>query len=335
MRTVRAAAVAGSVCALGVLLAGCDGKQSTLNPKSKQASDITTLWWWMLLVAGIVFLGAVVMLVIGYFRRTPGLPFIGEREQVSTALVVIFGMAIPIVILVALFIVANLNVMNATSAPRAGSTSMTIKVIGHQWFWEVRYPGTPAVTANEIHIPTGTRVNLQGTTEDVIHSFWVPELNRKIDLIPGRTNRVLLYTDKPGVYRGQCAEFCGLQHANMGLAVFADPPARFRAWLANEAKPQPPATAGLARAGEQAFMSAQCASCHTIRGTRAAGAVGPDLTHVGSRTTIAAETLVNNPNNLTRWIRDPQSVKPGAKMPGLNLTPAQLGAIVPYLESLK
>src|SRR4051812_38598652 len=178
------------------------------------------------------------MLVIGYLRRSPGLPFIGEREGVATGLVVVFGMAIPIVILVALFIVANLTVMNATSAPKAGSTSMTIRVIGHQWFWEVRYPGTPAVTANEIHIPTDTRVNVQVTTEDVIHSFWVPQLNRKIDLVPGRRNRVLLDTGTPGVYRGQCAEFCGLQHAHMGLSVHAQRPERFRAWLANEARPR-------------------------------------------------------------------------------------------------
>jgi cytochrome c oxidase subunit 2 len=318
-----------------LVLAGCGGDQSTLNARSRQASDISTLWWWMLAVAGAVFLGAVVMLVIGYLRRSPGLPFIGEREGVATGLVVVFGMAIPIVILVALFIVANLTVMNATSAPKAGSTSMTIRVIGHQWFWEVRYPGTPAVTANEIHIPTDTRVNVQVTTEDVIHSFWVPQLNRKIDLVPGRRNRVLLDTGTPGVYRGQCAEFCGLQHAHMGLSVHAQRPERFRAWLANEARPRLAPANAAARSGERAFMSSQCASCHTIRGTAAAGQVGPDLTHVGSRATIAAETLVNNPDNLARWVRDPQSIKPGAKMPGLHLTPAQLGAIVPYLEGLK
>ena len=324
-----------TAAALCLLVAGCGGKQSTLNPKSRQAHDITTLWWWMLAVAAIVFLGAVALLLVGYFRKAPGLPFLGEREQLSTGLVVIFGMAIPIVILVALFIVANLDVINATSAPKAGSTKMSIRVIGHQWFWEVRYPGTPAVTANEIHIPTGTRVNVSGTTEDVIHSFWVPELNRKIDLIPGRVNRVLLYTNRPGAYRGQCAELCGLQHAHMGLVVVAQRPARFRAWLAQQARPQPPATSPVARLGSQAFDSNQCASCHTIRGTAANGDVGPDLTHFGSRRAIAAETLRNNPNNLARWIRDPQHFKPGAKMPGLGLTQAEVAAIVPYLESLK
>jgi cytochrome c oxidase subunit II len=320
---------------LGSLLAGCGGGQSTLSPKSRASHDISTLWWWMLAVAGLVFLGAVAMLIVGWLRRSPGLPFIGERENVSTGLVVVFGLAVPLVILVALFIVANLTVMNATSAPPPGSTQMTINVVGHQWFWEFRYPGTPAVTANELHIPTGTRVNVVGTTEDVIHSFWVPELNRKIDLIPGRTNRVLLYTNRPGVYRGQCAEFCGLQHAHMSLAVFADPPQKFRAWLASEARPRrAPATAAL-RLGEQTFMSQQCASCHTLRGTSAQGDVGPDLTHFGSRTTIGAYTIPNTPQNLASWIRNPQAVKPGNKMPDLGLTETQIAQLVPYLESLK
>jgi cytochrome c oxidase subunit 2 len=318
-----------------VVAAGCGGDQSALNPKSTQSRHIANLWWGMLIVAGIVFAGAVALLLIGWLRRRPGLPFLGQRERLSDALVVAFGALIPVVVLVALFIVANIDVIDTTAAPSAGSTTMTIDVIGHQWFWEVRYPGSRAVTANEIHIPTGTRVNVVATTEDVIHSFWVPQLNRKIDMVPGQRNRVLLYSSKPGVFRGQCAEFCGLQHAHMAFAVFADPPDRFRAWLANEAKPQPAPANGLARAGQQAFTSSQCASCHTIRGTSAQGSVGPDLTHVGSRTTLAAYTIKNDPNELARWLDDPQHIKPGNKMPQLGLTQAQIGAIVPYLESLK
>ena len=318
-----------------MLLSGCGGEQSTLNPQSEQSRQISTLWWGMLAVAAIVFLGAVGMLLVGWLRRAPGLPFLGEREGVSTALVVVFGFAVPVVVLVALFIVANLEVTKATSAPAKGSTAMTIDVIGHQWFWEVRYPGTTAYTANEIHIPTGTRVNLVGTTDDVIHSFWVPELNRKIDLVPGRSNRVLLYTDKPGVYRGQCAEFCGLQHAHMAFGVFAESPDRFRAWLANEARPAAQPATSTAVAGEKTFMSSQCASCHTLRGTQAQGSVGPDLTHFGARTSIAGYTLDNTSQNLAKWIRDPQHVKPGNRMPTLNLTQRQIDELVPYLESLK
>ena len=325
-----------AIAGVAVALAGCGGEQSTLNPKSTQASDISTLFWVMLAVASIVFLGAVGMLVVASIRRARGLPFIGQRERVTTGLVIAFGIVIPVVVLVAVFIVANIYVMPATSAPPKGSTKLTVHVIGHQWFWEFRYPGRPtAVTANELHIPTGTRVEVEGTTGDVIHSFWVPQLNRKIDLIPGRTNRILLYTNAPGVYRGQCAEFCGLQHAHMAMRVFAQPPARFRAWLSNEAKPARTPANAAQRTGEQTFMSSQCASCHTIRGTNAQGDVGPDLTHFAGRTTLAANTLRNTPNNVARWISDPQAIKPGNRMPKLNLTRSQIGEIVPYLESLK
>ncbi len=317
------------------LLAGC-GKQSTLAPRSSSSHDIAVLWWWMLGVASVIFLGAVAMLLIGWLRRDrPGLPFIGERERINTALVVAFGIAIPVTILVALFAVANLWLLPRTAAPTRGSTAMTIRVIGHQWFWEVRYPGTRAVTANEIHIPARTRVQVVATTADVIHSFWVPQLNRKIDMIPGQDNRVLLDADEPGVYRGQCAEFCGLQHAHMAMKVFAQPPQRFRDWLARTAKGAvAPASSGQRR-GERLFMANACASCHTIRGTPAQGDVGPDLTHVGSRTTLAAATIPNNARAMKRWISDPQHIKPGNKMPALDLSNSGFRAIRAYLEHLR
>jgi cytochrome c oxidase subunit 2 len=177
-------------------------------------------------------------------------------------------------------------------------------------------------------------VNLVGRTADVIHSFWVPQLNRKIDLLPGRVNRILLYAAKPGRYRGQCAEFCGLQHAHMSTYVFADPPDRFKAWL-DEIKrsAQTPASAE-ERQGEQVFLSNQCASCHTIRGTPARGEVGPDLTHLQSRTTLGALTIPNREDYLARWIADPQHFKPGNKMPALGLSGTDLQNVVAYLESL-
>jgi cytochrome c oxidase subunit 2 len=283
-----------------------------------------------------VFLGAVVLLMLGAVRRDPrGLPLLGERESAFTGLVLVFGMGIPAVVLIALFAIANLGVLPSTDAPKASTTRMTIRVIGHQWFWEVRYAGTTAVTANEIHIPARTRVNVLAETHDVIHSFWVPQLNRKIDMVPGHPNRVLLYADKPSRYRGQCAEFCGLQHANMSLSVYADPPDRFRAWLAKTAGPRtPPRTAG-ERRGEQVFMSQQCASCHQIRGTAAKGRVGPDLTHLESRATLAALTIPNRRADLSRWIHDPQEIKPGANMPALKLSRSELRSVVSYLESLR
>jgi cytochrome c oxidase subunit II len=313
---------------LVALLAGCGSNgQSALDPHSHQSRAIAHLWWGMLAAAAVVFAGTVGLIAIAYLRRRRrGLPVIGEEEQVSTGLVVVFGIVIPLVALVTLFFIADIGVVRATDAPGRGKTKMTIDVIGHQWFWEVRYPGTPAVTANEIHIPVRTPVKVVLTTADVIHSFWIPELNKKVDMVPGHPNTVELYANRPGLYRGQCAEFCGLQHARMAMAVYADPPAPYRAWLAAEARP-----AGSAPA---AFMD-NCAACHTIRGTAARGRIGPDLTHVDTRKTLAALTLPNNRDYLGAWILDPQHFKPGNKMPGLQLSGQQLGQIVNFLESLR
>jgi cytochrome c oxidase subunit 2 len=333
-RPIRRAAPALVVCAL--VLAGCGGEQSALDPQSDQARDISTLWWWMLGVATVVFLGAVGLLGLAWVRRhSEGLPLIGQREGFNLGMVVAFGIAIPITVLVAVFVVGNFVVLPQTDAPAASSTRLTVQVIGKQWFWIVKYPGTTAVTANEIHIPAGTRVNVVTETADVIHSFWVPQLNRKIDMIPGRRNRVLLEAERPGRYRGQCAEFCGLQHAHMAMWVDVDTPDRFRQWLDAQAAPRrAPATAA-ARRGEQVFLANACASCHTIRGTAAQGDVGPDLTHVGSRTTLAALTIPNTRGELGNWIRDPQHVKPGNRMPGFKLGDADFQALLTYLEGLK
>jgi cytochrome c oxidase subunit II len=322
--------------ACAAALGGCGGDQSALDPKSTPARDIATLWWWMLAAATVVFLGAVGLLGLAWLRRRrEGVPVAGEREGLNLGMVVVFGMGIPAVVLIALFVIANFVVLPSTDAPAAGRTSMTIQVIGRQWFWDVRYPGTRVVTANEIHIPAGTRVNVIAQTADVIHSFWVPQLNRKIDMIPGRRNRVLLYAEKPGRYRGQCAEFCGLQHAHMAMYIYADPPQRFRAWLDGQRRAAASAAAGAAANGEQIFMRDQCASCHTIRGTTANGKVGPDLTHVASRSTLAALAIPNTRRALADWIRDPQHVKPGNRMPELGLSPPQVDDVVAYLESLR
>jgi cytochrome c oxidase subunit 2 len=335
LRPYRVGAVGALLAALA--LSGCGSDQSTLDPHSKPAREIADLWWWMLAAATFVLLGALTLLLVSWLRRhKPGLPVIGRlSERGYDGVVVTFGMFLPLVALVAVFIVANFSVASDTDAPEAGSTAMTTVVTGNQWFWAVRYPGTSgAVTANEIHIPAGTRVNAVLRTDDVIHSFWVPQLNRKADMIPGHPNRILLYADHPGVYRGQCAEFCGLQHANMAMTVVVDPPARFRAWLTNMARPrQVPATAEQRR-GEQVFLSERCSSCHTIRGTRANGTIGPDLTHLATRSTLAALTIPNTPRWLSRWISDPQQIKPGTKMPALGLSAAEIRSLVAYLGGL-
>ncbi|MGN6372237.1 MAG: cytochrome c oxidase subunit II, partial [Solirubrobacteraceae bacterium] len=302
-------------------LAGCGGRQSTLAPHSPQTHLIALLWWWMLGAATVVFAGAVALLAIAWVRRRkPGLPFFGEREDLSGGLVVLFGIVIPIVVLVALFGAANLYVIRTTSAPAASSTALTVEVTGHQWWWEVSYPASGAVTANEIHIPVNTRVNAITRTADVIHSFWVPRLARKIDMTPGRTTSVLLYASQAGVYRGQCAEFCGVQHANMGLEVVAEPQPAFKRWLANMARPALTPRGGAERSGERLFMNDQCASCHQIRGTPAKATVGPDLTHLATRSTLASATIPNDPAELAAWISSPQAIKPGTRMPDLGLS---------------
>jgi cytochrome c oxidase subunit 2 len=271
-----------------------------------------------------------VLLLLGWLRRNrPTLPFgIGERG--ATGLVIGLGIALPIMLLSALFFWSDVFVIRSTAAPSPRSTSLTVHVVGHQWWWEIRYPGTPAVTADELHIPTGTRVDVLGTTADVIHSIWLPELNRKVDVIPGRVNRLLLDTDRPGTYQGECSEYCGLQHAHMLLYAIAQPRARFESWLLNESRP-----ASATGAGSQLFDSAGCGNCHQIRGTDASGQVGPDLTHVASRMTLAAGTIPNDRTHLREWIADPQHVKPGNKMPALHLSRQELTALTNYLESLR
>jgi cytochrome c oxidase subunit 2 len=319
---------------LPVLLAtGCTSNQAITNPATRPARDINTLWWAMLAGAMVVFGVVVALLVIAYVRRgRPGGPSHDDRGPYKV--IIGGGLAAPMVVLAILFGFV-IHVMPATSAP-PGPTKLTVDVIGHQWFWEVRYPGTPAVTANEIHIPSGTAVDVRATTVDVIHSFWVPRLNRKIDMIPGRANRIELDAPDPGVYRGQCSEFCGVGHAQMAFYVIVQPPAQFRAWLRAESRPAAAPTGAAAQLGRRTFLTAGCEDCHAIRGTSADARVGPDLTHLGSRRTLAALTIPNTPRTLYDWISNPQAIKPGVRMPGFASLPApQRHALVAYLEGLR
>jgi cytochrome c oxidase subunit 2 len=240
-----------------------------------------------------------------------------------------------LVALVVLFAIADVYLVNATAAPAANTTTMTVDVIGHQWWWEVRYDKGRAITANELHIPVRTRVNIVATTADVIHSFWVPALNGKIDMVPGRANHELLDASQVGVYRGQCSQYCGLQHAHMALLVDVQPMPQFKAWLAEQEKPAPAPTSAAAIRGRADVMNDQCASCHFIAGTPARGFIGPALTHLASRSTLAANTIPKTPAWLARWIRNPQAIKPGDRMPDLGLAQHQISDIVAYLDGLK
>src|SRR3954451_21167 len=247
-----------------LVLAGCGSKQNSLQPESPPAHGITTLWW-IMLGGSVVGLGLIAaILIASWFRRDRS-----GGDKPAMAVILGLGIATPIVVLAALFVYSDIFLIRDTSPPVANAATgreMTVHVIGRQFWWEVRYPDARVVTANEIHIPVRTHVEVLVHTDDVIHSFWVPQLNRKIDRKPEQVNRVELYADTPGRYRGQCAEFCGLQHAHMGFYVFADPPAAFRRWLRAQAKPA---------AHELPLFASECGECHAIRGTSATSRVGP------------------------------------------------------------
>jgi cytochrome c oxidase subunit II len=280
-------------------------------------------------VGSVIVLGVVTTLVLVAALRRRGDEAPPQTDPPLARRLVLWGGAIvPLAVLVGLFALI-LHTIPSTSAAQATKGRLTIKVVGRQWFWDVFYPQQHFASANELHIPVGVPVRLEARTADVIHSFWVPALNRKIDMIPGKKNHILLQANRAGTYRGQCAEFCGLEHGEMAFIVVAEPRARFRRWVARQQKQ----SAG--GSGASVFMQVGCGSCHRIRGTKARGDVGPDLTHVGSRAYLAAGATVNDEESLREWIRDPQHVKPGVKMPGLSLTNDQVRRLAAYLRSLR
>jgi cytochrome c oxidase subunit 2 len=249
---------------------------------------------------------------------------------------VIGGIVAPAVILVAVFVFSM--VTQAAVAAPASPPAVVVQVTAHRWWWEVQYldrsPSRIAVTANEIHIPVGQPVRFELATGDVIHSFWIPQLGGKTDLIPGQKNVTWLEADSAGVYRGQCGEYCGLQHAKMAMEIVAETPGQFSQWLDRQRQPAAAPADSDAAAGARVFTASGCALCHTVRGTLAGGRLGPDLTHVAGRRTIAAATLPNTRGNLAGWIADPQALKPGTQMPVVPLSPSELLTVVTFLQSL-
>ena len=303
---------------------------SILDPAGPGARLIESLWWPMLWISTTVFVVVVGFLVRAMMRgRRDGYDSLDRDEpRWGEPFIVIAGVFIPALILGGVYLY-SLRQMDALS--EAGSNpSFQIEVVARNWWWEIRYPNG-AVTANEIHIPVGERVRVKLTSADVIHSFWVPELQAKTDNVPGRDNYMWLQADEPGRYRGQCAEFCGLQHANMVFYVVADRPAAFEAWLENEAADA--ATTGTATEGQQIFLNSSCAACHTVRGTPARGSLGPDLTHLMTRDTIAG-VLDNDLQNLRDFVEDPHPFKPGVSMPPTELADDEVDAVVDYLLEL-
>lgn len=297
---------------------------------------VATLGWILLIVASAVVLVVTALVVAGVWRRGTRAPAPVERGGAGLGWVVIGGIVVPTIVLAGTLVVTVMT-QAAVAAP-ASPPALTVRVIGHQWWWEVRYldrsPELPT-TANEIHIPVGRPVKFEVVTGDVIHSFWIPELSGKTDLIPGQTNVTWLEADRPGTYRGQCAEYCGAEHAKMALEVVAESPGRFRTWLDDQRAPASTPTDSDQAAGAVVFATQACALCHTVAGTPAQGHLGPDLTHLASRQTIAAGTLPNSRGNLAGWIADPQTIKPGTLMPRVKLTPTELQVLVTYLQSLR
>jgi cytochrome c oxidase subunit II len=311
---------------------------AVLEPVGVQAAHIARLWWAFLVVLAAVYLLVIIALCAAAVRRQRAAPTDPTSEH-RAGRVVAVAVGTTVVVLLALFggSVATGRALGTLGA--APGEPVKIKVVGHQWWWEVQVVdhdvSQTVTTANELHLPVGKPVELQLESRDVIHSFWVPALDGKRDLIPGYKNVITVRADRPGIYAGRCAEFCGAQHANMALTVVAQPPAAFEAWLeAQRAAAAAPAGPTAAH-GREVFLQSACPLCHTISGTLAFGKWGPDLTHVGSRRALAAGALFNDRRALERWLDDPQVIKPGNHMPIVALRPEDRRDLVAFLEGLK
>jgi cytochrome c oxidase subunit 2 len=315
-------------------------QQHALEPAGPQADDIAALWWIAFWIAVVVF--AAVCLAFGYAafhrgnRSSRELAVDTSSERQSTRWVAL-ATASTVVVLFA-FLIIDLIATRELGALQRDQV-LRVRVTGEQWWWRIEYqdsmPQRVFQTANELHIPVGRTVELDLATNDVIHSFWVPALAGKRDMIPGQQNRLWIRADRAGRYRGECAEYCGLQHAKMGVVVIAHEPRDFDAWYAAQLAPAAMPADSVRKIGHDVFVNRSCTLCHQIRGTQASAQVGPDLTHIGSRTTLAAATIPNTRGHLGGWITNPQGVKPGTRMPRTKLEARELHALLAYLEGLR
>jgi len=330
-RLPRRIAAAAAPLLPAALLAACDGRQSAFNAGGDEAAALLEITWVLFIGAGVIF--AAVMALAAYAVVARPENFFGARSWVIGA-----GVVFPVVTLTALQ-VYEYDVARRLRGP-AGEDTLRIEVTGVMWWWDVRYPamdgGEGFRTANELVIPVGRPVELVVTAADVIHSFWVPSLSGKVDMIPGHVNRLRFVVEEAGVYRGQCAEYCGAQHAWMAFDVVAVPPERFAAWLEGQRRPAAEPADPVLAAGRDAFLRSGCGECHVVRGTPADGMRGPDLTHVGGRRSLAAGVLPNGVGALAGWIAGAQHIKPGNRMPSFgNLDGPALRAMAAWLESLE
>ncbi|NND73640.1 MAG: cytochrome c oxidase subunit II [Ilumatobacter sp.] len=299
--------------------------RGALDPRGSDAREIAALWWLLLALGAAVFAVVAVALFIGARRNSTTDASTARRWMLGG------GIVLPSTV-VAVVLGATLWAMRSTAEQ---PPAVEVEVIGHQWWWEVRYPDHGVVTANEIHIPAGEPVALRLQSADVIHSLWIPELAGKLDLLPERVNTLVIDASSPGEYAGRCAEFCGLQHANMDLVVVAHDAAGFTAWVAEQRTPAADPATAPAQRGLVTFLAHDCASCHTISGASAGGETGPDLTHLMGRSSIAGGLLDTTVPSLREWITDPHDVKPGVLMPAPALTDAEIDDLLAYLETLE
>jgi len=315
---------------------------STLDPKGPGADRIADLWWAMLVLGTAIFVLVIGLMFAALLRRRRGtsdtIPD-SHSDDTGRKWPILGGIALPLVIIGIIF-GYSIYTLAAIENPHE-KPPITIDIIGRRWWWEVKYPEQGITTANEIHIPVGIPVQVQLQSADVIHSFWIPELHGKMDAIPTRINNIVLKADQAGVYRGECAEFCGLQHAHMGFMVVAQSQADFDKWVSEQQQFAEAPTDPAAIQGQQVFMSAGCVFCHTVRGLddkeidRSSVDLGPDLTHLNSRLMIAGASLTQNRGNLAGWIVDAQHVKPGSLMPNMYLNSEDLQTLLVYLETLR
>lgn len=342
-----ARATGGSVSALLIMItsaAAGDTPMSYLESAGARAAPVTPLIWGLIYLAAAVVIVITLLVIVGILkRRTTDAWLPGQRSDVerggSGVLRWVYAGLIATTITLAAFVAWTMSTLAAIRSPDQAE-QFTVHVVGHQWWWEVRYigssPSQSFTTANEIRIPSGRPIRLRLSSADVIHSFWVPALSGKTDLIPGRTNETWLEANRTGDFRGQCAEFCGQQHALMALRVVSLPGDEFAKWWAQQLKPAPGDTGAseTVRNGRELFV-AKCGICHTVRGTLAGGKIGPDLSHLMSRETLAANTIPNTRAGLSAWISAPQQIKPKNKMPNVELSSEELHAIRTFLYTLQ
>jgi cytochrome c oxidase subunit 2 len=315
---------------------GTPPQPSSLNPAGPNSAAIASLFNVVLVIATVVFVVVEGLILISAFRFRRRAKDASEPTQVhGNTKAEIAWTILPALIVVTLFVMALQTQQTLDTKPAAAAEQMTVKVIGHQFWWEYQYPDLGITTATDLVIPTGKVVNLELSSADVIHSFWVPQLNGKTDAFPNHVNFTWIQANTPGVYYGQCAELCGASHANMRVVVVAKTPEEFDQWVKQQQAGPVEPTDALAQQGQQVFSAGACIGCHTINGTAANGKTGPNLTHVGSRTSIAGGSLTNSEGNLRRWLTNPPAVKPGSIMPNLNLTKTEIDALTAYLQSLK